>query len=160
MGTRLRENLDANWSDVDFELCFLRRPTKVGFRPILIPQAGMEILRRMPKVGDYIFPQDSDPTRPKSDLNKQWRAVMKFAGLGKVRMHDLRHSFASVAILTGGSSLEIVGKLLGHTQSKTTKRYAHIGESPARKVLETSANLIGNALDRRQRPEEAKGTNP
>jgi integrase len=160
MGTRLRENLDAKWTDVDFELGFLRRPTKVGFRPILIPEMGMEILRRMPKIGEYIFPQDSDPTRPKSDVSKQWRAVLRFAGLGKVRIHDLRHSFASVAILTGGSSLEIVGSLLGHTQTKTTKRYAHIGESPARRVLEKSANLIGNALDRRRTPDENEGANP
>ncbi|MBD9652927.1 tyrosine-type recombinase/integrase [Ensifer sp. ENS09] len=157
MGTRLGENLDAKWTDIDFELGVLRRPTKVGFRPILIPDAGLEILRRMPRIGEYVFPQDSDPTRPKSDVKKQWRAVLKFADIGHVRIHDLRHSFASVAILTGGSSLEIVGSLLGHKQAKTTKRYAHIGESPARRVLEASADLIGNALNRRRTAEESDG---
>ncbi len=157
MGTRMSENLDAKWTDVDFELCFLMKHTKTGFRPILIPEAAMEIFRRMPKFSEYIFPQDSDPTRPMSDVRKQWVAVRKLAGLDGVRLHDLRHSFASVAIITGGSSLAIVGNLLGHTQARTTQRYAHIGESPARKVLEKSAGRISGAIGSRQTDSDGEG---
>lgn len=120
MGTRLRENLQVEWCDVDLELGFITRHTKTGKRAILIPEAGIEILKAMPRLGRYVFPQDSDPTRPMTDVTKQWYAVRKLAGLEDVRLHDLRHSFASVAV-SGGESLFIVGKLLGHTQAKTTE---------------------------------------
>lgn len=153
MGTRMSENLGVEWVDVDLELRFFIRHTKTGKRPILIPEAAIEILRAMPRTSAYVFPQDSDPTRPKRDVAKQWRAVRKLAGLEDVRLHDLRHSFASVAV-TGGASLMFVGKILGHTQASTTERYAHLEQGPVRQVLEKSANQIGSAIGRRDTAEE------
>ncbi|OWV82710.1 tyrosine-type recombinase/integrase [Rhizobium sp. R693] len=145
MGTRMSENLEVEWCDVDLELRFMTRHTKTGKRAILIPEAAVEILKALPRVGKYVFPQDSDPTRAKKDVRKQWYAVRKLAGLEDVRLHDLRHSFASVAV-SGGESLFIVGKLLGHTQSKTTERYAHLEQGPARAAVERSAGRIHAAI--------------
>lgn len=153
MGTRMSENLGVEWLDVDLELHFFVRHTKTGKRPILIPEEAIEIMRAMPRTSAYVFPQDSDPTRPKKDVAKQWRAVRKLAGLEDVRLHDLRHSFASVAV-TGGASLMFVGKILGHTQASTTERYAHLEQGPVRQVLEKSANRIGSAIGRRGAAED------
>ena len=72
------------------------------------------------------------------NLQKPWRRIRANAGLGDVRIHDLRHSFASVAAGTG-MSLPMIGKLLGHSQPVTTARYAHLATDPVR----AASNLIG-----------------
>jgi integrase len=72
------------------------------------------------------------------NLQKPWRRIRAKAGLPDVRIHDLRHSFASVAA-GKGMSLPVIGKLLGHTQASTTQRYAHLADDP----LRVASNLIG-----------------
>jgi integrase len=82
---------------------------------------------------------------PRADLNKPWRAVRKAANLDGVRLHDLRHSFASFG--AGASlGLPIIGKLLGHSQAATTHRYAHLDADPLRRAVETIGSTIAAAM--------------
>ena len=99
-----------------------------------------------PRVGNpFVFPAD------RSDgffegLPKIWRRVRKAADLEYVRVHDLRHSFASVAV-AGGASLPIIGALLGHKDTATTQRYAHLSADPLRAVSQAVADAIAQALE-------------
>jgi integrase len=79
------------------------------------------------------------------NLEKPWRAIRKAVGLDDVRLHDLRHSFASVAA-SGGMGLPIIGKMLGHTQAQTTQRYAHLASDPVKAAAATVAGKIAAAM--------------
>ena len=79
------------------------------------------------------------------NLQKPWRRIRALAGLEDVRIHDLRHTFASVAAASG-ASLPIIGKLLGHTQAATTQRYAHLGHDSIRITNEAVAKKISLAI--------------
>jgi integrase len=86
---------------------------------------------------------------PRADLKKPWIAVSRAAGLEGVRIHDLRHSFASFG--AGASlGLPIIGKLLGHSQPSTTARYAHLDADPISRAVETIGETIGAAMDGRR----------
>ena len=82
---------------------------------------------------------------PRADLQRPWKAVRSAAKLDGVRIHDLRHSFASFG--AGASlGLPIIGKLLGHSQAATTHRYAHLDADPLRRAVETIGNTIAAAM--------------
>ena len=81
-----------------------------------------------------------------SGLEQVWQEVRKVAQLEDVRLHDLRHSFASVAV-GGGASLPILGKLLGHTTVQTTARYAHLASEPLRTAADRISSVIADALE-------------
>jgi integrase len=81
------------------------------------------------------------------ELQKPWRGIRAKAGLDNVRIHDLRHSFASVAAGTG-MSLPMIGKLLGHTQASTTQRYAHLAMDPVRTAADAIGAEIGSVIRR------------
>ena len=80
-----------------------------------------------------------------TDLQKPWRRVRKAAGLDDVRIHDLRHTFASEAVMAG-ESLPMVGKILGHTQTQTTARYAHLADDPLQGASERIATSLKQAM--------------
>ena len=75
------------------------------------------------------------------DISRFWARVQREAELPGVRIHDLRHTFA-LLLVSGGASLEMIGKLLGHSQMQTTQRYAHLMDSPLRAGVDTVANLL------------------
>ena len=79
------------------------------------------------------------------NLQKPWGRIRKRAGLEDVRLHDLRHSFASVAA-SGGLSLPMIGKLLGHTQAATTARYAHLAADPLKAANEAIGQRIAAVM--------------
>jgi integrase len=79
--------------------------------------------------------------QPRADLNRPWEVVIKAAGLEGLRIHDLRHGFASVGA-GSGLGLPILGKLLGHAQAATTNRYAHLASDP----MHAAANVIGATI--------------
>ena len=81
------------------------------------------------------------PNKPRADLKRPWEVVARHASLEGVRLHDLRHTYASIGA-GSGLGLPIIGKLLGHTESRTTERYAHLDNDPLRKA----ANAIGSTL--------------
>jgi integrase len=121
-GARLREVLDAQWRHVDFERGVIFLPdSKTGKKPIYLSAAALAILTPLPRLegNPFVIPGEKSG-QPRADLKRPWAAVTKAAGLDGVRIHDLRHSFASVG---AGSSLglPIIGKLLGHRQAATTQ---------------------------------------
>jgi integrase len=79
-------------------------------------------------------------------IQKAWQHIRGAAGLDDVRIHDLRHSFASIAV-SGGDSLYLVGKVLGHRQSRTTERYAHLMDDPLRAVANRTSERIAAIME-------------
>ena len=148
-GARLREVLDAQWSQLDLErgVLFLA-DSKTGKKPVYLSAAAQSLLASIPRVnGNPYIIAGALEGAPRADLNKPWRAVRKAAGLDGVRIHDLRHSFASFG--AGASlGLPIIGKLLGHSQAATTHRYAHLDADPLRRAAETIGAAISAAMER------------
>jgi len=147
-GARLREILDAQWQHVDLErgVIFLV-DSKTGRKPIYLSAAAQSVLASLPRVSGnpHIIAGEREGA-PRADLKKPWAAVCKAAGLDGVRLHDLRHSFASIG--AGASmGLPVIGKLLGHSQAATTHRYAHLDADPLRRAVETIGATIAAAMD-------------
>jgi integrase len=149
-GARLREILHARWENVDVERGILFLPdSKTGRKPVYLSSAALEILAKLPRIkGNPYVIAGLTNDKPRTDLKNPWRAVTEAAGLTGLRIHDLRHSFASIG--AGASlGLPIIGKLLGHTQPSTTARYAHLDASPMRRAVETITNTITTAMNGR-----------
>ena len=151
-GCRLNEILTAKWTDIDHERGQLvLADSKTGARRVPLSAAALSVLDNLPQIGSYIIAGDSAGManeQPRHDLNRPCRALCQRSGLGGLRLHDLRHSFASVgAGLSLG--LPIIGKLLGHTQASTTSRYAHLDVDPLRKATDTIGAAIEGALTRK-----------
>lgn len=147
-GARLREILDAKWSQVDFErgVMFLA-DSKTGKKPIYLSAAAQQVLAALPRIeGNPHVIAGAKEGAARADLKKPWAAVKRAAGLDGVRLHDLRHSFASFG--AGASlGLPIIGKLLGHSQAATTHRYAHLDADPLRRAVDTIGATISAAMD-------------
>jgi integrase len=144
-GARLREILNLRWEWVDLERGLLLLPdSKTGRKCIVLNAPSMAVLASLPRMGAYVIPGDH-PEKPRADLNRPWRAVSKRADLNGVRIHDLRHTHASVGA-GAGLGLLIIGKLLGHTQSATTARYAHLDANPLRSASEVIGGRIAAAM--------------
>ena len=142
-GARLSEILTLRWEHVDMEGQCLRLPdSKTGAKVVYLPPAALEILAALDRHEDnpYVIVGAKLGTHL-INLQKPWRRIRKKAGLDGVRIHDLRHSFASMAV-AGGLSLPVIGALLGHTQPATTARYAHLADDPLRQA----ANLTGGRI--------------
>jgi integrase len=152
-GARLREILHLKWTDVDFEraILFLKK-SKNGRKPIVLNAPALTILTSLPRLGPYVIAGQSaggkneNEERPRSDLNRPWRAIRVRARLADVRIHDLRHSFASIGV-GAGMGLPIVGKLLGHRHTSTTERYAHLDADPLRVASDRIGAKIAAAFD-------------
>ena len=145
-GCRLREILHLKWEQVDFEHGLLFLPeSKTGKKTVILNAPALEVLNGLDRVGSYVVPGD-DPNKPRADLKRPWAAVTKRAGLDGVRLHDLRHTYASFGA-GGGLGLPIIGKLLGHTQASTTQRYAHLDSDPLRRASEHIGGRIAAALE-------------
>jgi integrase len=108
--------------------------------------AALAVLSTLPHLegNPHIIPGDRTG-QPRADLTRPWTAVTKAARLEGLRIHDLRHSFASIG--AGASmGLPIIGKLLGHSQAATTHRYAHLDADPLRRAVETIGATISAAM--------------
>jgi integrase len=147
-GARLREILHAQWSQVDLERGVIFLPdSKTGRKPIYLSAAAQAVLASLPRIeGNPHIIAGVKQGAPRADLKKPWAAVCRAAGLEGVRIHDLRHSFASFG--AGASlGLPIIGKLLGHSQAATTHRYAHLDADPLRRAANTIGATIAAAMD-------------
>lgn len=150
-GARLREILDAQWSNVDLERGILFLPdSKTGKKPVYLSAAAREVLASLPRIeGNPHIIAGAKDGAPRADLKKPWAAVCRAAGLDGVRRHDLRHSFASFC--AGASlGLPIIGKLLGHSQAATTHRYAHLDADPLRRAVDTIGATLSAAMEGRK----------
>jgi integrase len=149
-GARLREILHAKWDYVDFERGLLNLPTsKTGRKSIFLSAAALEVLANLPRLegNDFIMPGAKDG-KPRADLKRPWEAVTQAAGLDGLRLHDLRHSFASVGA-GGGLGLPIIGKLLGHATPAMTAKYAHLDNDPMRRAVNQIGATISAAMSRK-----------
>ena len=143
-GCRRNEVLGLRWEDVGFEAGELRlRDTKTGARVVPLTPAAAEVLEDLPRVpgNPWLFPGKKRGTHQRN-INDSWDRIRKRAGLGGVRLHDLRHTFASRALALG-ESLSMIGKLLGHTQVQTTARYAHLARESVKASTAKVAESIG-----------------
>lgn len=148
-GARRNEITQARWDYVDFEKRTLLVPISKTGRPRTIVLSGpaLALLRRIPPVADnpYIFPSPVTG-RPSASLHFPWARIRKRAGLEDVRLHDLRHSFASF-LVNQGISLYVVQGLLGHTNARTTQRYAHLAQDTLLEAAEIVARVIASQPD-------------
>lgn len=170
-GARRGEVLNARWEMFDLENAIWTKPSahtkqrRIHRVPLNAP--AVELLRsiRSQSNGEFVF--EGSQGKPLTDIKRTWRSVCKSAGLvtrlekrnraglpvrdkegtpilmdePSVRIHDLRHSFASI-LVSGGASLPLIGQLLGHTQAQTTHRYAHLFDRPMRQAAESVAAFI------------------
>ena len=145
-GCRLREILHLRWEWVDVERGSLFLPdSKSGRKTVILNAPALAVLNGLERIGPYVVPGD-DPEQPRHDLKRPWNAVTRRAGLSGVRLHDLRHTYASFGA-GSGLGLPIIGRLLGHTQAATTARYAHLDNDPLRRASEAIARNIAAALE-------------
>jgi integrase len=144
-GARLREILDLKWDHVDLQRGLLFLPdSKTGKKTIVLGAAALVVLANLKRVGNYVI-AGNDPEKPRADLQRPWALVSKRAALIGLRLHDLRHSFASVGV-GSNMGLPIIGKLLGHSNAKTTERYAHLAVDPVRRAADDISGQIAKAM--------------
>lgn len=139
-GARLGEILSLQWEWIDPDRGVARLPdSKTGAKTLFLPAPALELLAAMPRfaANPHVIPGDK-PGAPFVGIQKPWQRIRALAGLSDLRLHDLRHGFASAGV-AAGESLFIVGKLLGHRQSRTTERYAHLAPDPAKAVADRTA---------------------
>ncbi len=147
IGARKSEVLSLRWDWVDFEGARLNLPdSKTGKKAIPLNAAALAVLADLPRIAGnpHVFP-GSTAGGHIADLKWPWMLVRERAGLGDVRLHDLRHSFASLGV-GSGMGLPIIGALLGHKDAHTTQRYAHLADDPLRAASEAIGGQIAAAL--------------
>ena len=147
-GCRKNEICRLEWDEVDWARKELRlRDSKTGAKRVPLSSAALDLLRDVPPVpGNPYVIAGFRPGMPLGGLQHIWERIRREAGLEDVRLHDLRHSYASWAI-SDGVPLAVVGRLLGHKTPQATSRYAHLADDPVR----DAAERVGNALGRRAR---------
>ena len=146
-GARKSEILNLRWEEVSFERrCLRLMDSKTGEKTILLSAPALELLSKAPRVeGNPHVCFGEVEGQPFKNLYHGWMRVCELAELEDVRIHDLRHSFASVGAI-GGWSLPMIGALLGHRKAETTARYAHLSESPVHEAAEAISGQIAAAL--------------
>jgi integrase len=150
-GARRDEVLTLRWEDVDLATGTLNLPdSKTGEKTIPLGPAAVELLAAAPRQegNPYVIPGH----RPEGrfvGLQRPWARIRERAGLGDLRLHDLRHSFASVGV-AANLGLPVLGAILGHSHPATTARYAHLADDPRRAAAARISNEIAAALDNRQ----------
>ena len=149
-GCRRGEIVNLHWEHVDFERECLRLPdSKTGAKIVYLNAPARALLQDLPRMAGN--PRVIPGMRVESAsaaIDNVWPSVRKAAGLPDVRLHDLRHSFASVGA-AGGLSLPIIGALLGHKHATTTARYAHLSADPLRAANDAVGARIAAAMSRK-----------
>lgn len=143
-GCRRNEILTLRWDDVDLEAGELRlRDSKTGARLVPLSPAAARVLCSLPRDGDNPWAiAGRKRGTGLTNVNRSWAAIRACAGLDDVRLHDLRHSFASRALALG-ESLPAIGRLLGHKRIQTTARYAHLDRNAVKAAAARVARSIG-----------------
>jgi integrase len=146
-GCRRGEIVNLFWDHVDFEHECLRLPdSKTGAKIVYLNAPARALLQQLPRMANNprVFPgMRADGAN--AAIEKAWASARAAAGLADVRLHDLRHSFASVGA-AGGLSLPIIGALLGHKHTTTTARYAHLSADPLRAANDAVGARIAAAM--------------
>ncbi len=152
-GARLSEITTLRWEYVDLDRGLLLLPdSKTGKKAIVLNAAAREILEQLPRLhgNPHVICGHKEGSRL-VNLQKPWQRIRKRAGIEDVRIHDLRHTFASLAVRKGGS-LPRIGALLGHSQMQTTQRYAHLIVDDVRQLAETVGDELADMVLGSNRP--------
>ena len=144
-GCRLREILHLEWSHVDMERGVLFLPdSKTGQKTVVLAAPALAVLASLPREGRYVITGNT-PDKPRTSLHRAWTTATKHAKLDGLRIHDLRHTFASIGAGMN-IGLPMIGKLLGHAHAQTTERYAHLAVDPVRRSADMIAGRIEEAM--------------
>jgi integrase len=146
-GARRGELLAARWSDIDIDAGVWTKPgsttkQKTTHR-VPLSEAACKLLKQMREQdngGEWLFPAPRK-AGPRTDIDDAWNELRKAAGIPDVRLHDCRHSFASI-LASQGLSLPVIGALLGHSTPHTTARYSHLLDDPLRRATEQASAII------------------
>jgi integrase len=166
-GGRLSEIMTLKWVYVDIKARELRLPdSKTGAKTVHFGKMAVDVLKSIRRLDEnpYVITGKKEGGRL-TDLQHPWRRIRAMAGLDDVRIHDLRHSYASGALALG-EGLPMIGKLLGHTQVQTTARYAHLANNPVKSAAGRVSDTIGAAMLGKgkprsgERPNKRKSTTP
>lgn len=149
---RLSEILGLKWSWINWDRGAATLPdSKTGPRELVLPVQALALLQSLRDKVRSQFPE-SDFVLPGArgnahfvGIQKPWQRIREAASLNDVRLHDLRHAFASTAV-SSGDSLYIVGNLLGHRNATTTQRYAHLSINPMRDVADRTAGKLARLI--------------
>jgi integrase len=147
-GARSGEITATKWSHVDWQRKQIRLPDSKTNEPrtIHLSDAAMEVLKALPRVGSFVV-AGRYKDEPHQNLGRAWIIARAFGGLQDVRLHDLRHSYASLAA-GRGVSLQMIGKLLGHKVPATTQRYAHLARDAVAAVNDDLGAAMTAAIDK------------
>ncbi|MFN3953379.1 MAG: tyrosine-type recombinase/integrase [Pararhodobacter sp.] len=148
-GARVGEVRQARFEQFNLDYAIWSKPASTTkqrkIHRVPISQDVVTIVRQRQLVvargNPWLFPSETAIGKPVHDVRRFWVMVQREADLPDVRIHDLRHTFASL-LVSGGASLEIIGRLLGHSQMQTTQRYAHLMESPLRAGVDSVASIF------------------
>jgi integrase len=146
-GARLSEILTLRWESIDVGRGEARLPdSKTGAKTLHLPPPALAVLADLPRVNGnpYVIVGQRDGAAL-VNLEKPWQAIRTAAGLPNLRLHDLRHAFASAGAARGDSLL-VIGKLLGHAQVSTTERYSHLASDPLKATAARIADTMATAL--------------
>jgi integrase len=145
-GCRTGEILDMKWEYIDFENNKINLPdSKTGPRTIHLSPSAIEILHSLPKQEGFVF-RSTRQNKKLTTLRCLWKKICRIAELKDFRLHDLRHTYASFAV-SGGFSLPIIAKMLGHADIKTTERYAHLHQDPINKAIDDVSLKIKKVME-------------
>ncbi|MDE0416097.1 MAG: site-specific integrase [bacterium] len=140
-GCRFSEIRTLQWKEVGDGTLDLT-DSKTGPRTVYLSSTAREIINRQPRIDSpYVFPSPTAPSRPPCRNLPLWDIVRRRAGIEDIRLHDLRHTFASYAVMQG-VPLPTVARLLGHRQVSMTMRYAHVSD----RDIEEAAERVGRAI--------------
>ncbi|WP_420430987.1 tyrosine-type recombinase/integrase [Hyphobacterium sp.] len=146
-GARKGEIISLEWREVDLERrTIAKKDTKTGRRAVPISKPVVDILSGLERQegSSFVFPAARGDSHFQG-LTKEWLQIRKRAGLEDVRIHDLRHTFASISIMNG-VPIAVLSKLLGHASITTTERYAHLSNDPVRQGAEEVGSVFSGWL--------------
>lgn len=146
-GARAGEIAGLRWEHVDLEagLALIPRPKEKRPKRLVLVQAAVDLLKSIERMGEWVFPGRMSGAMRSASITQGWGQVRAKAKLDGVHLHDLRHTFASVAI-EAGLDLPQLGGLLGHASPVTTQRYAHLRDHARRAAATVTAAAIERAM--------------
>jgi integrase len=147
-GARLNEALQATWGHIDVDRRVWRIPitnSKSGkVRAVPLNDSAIGVLNQLDTKGQFVF-INRKTGLPYTTIQKVWNRLRRAAGLGHVRLHDLRHSYASM-LVNSGRTLYEVQQILGHSNPKVTQRYSHLSTATLQEAASSAADLINEAM--------------
>ena len=138
--------MQLRWSEIHPSVLVFA-DSKTGPRRVPLNTQARSILERLPRGGSpFVFPSPRDPSRPRYPDLALWYQVRREAGIEDVRLHDLRHTHASHAVMNG-VPIPVVSRMLGHSNVRMTLRYAHLGDSEIAAAAERVGQAISAIMD-------------